>query len=113
VFKVDASGQETVLYSFTGTAGDGQQPYGGLVLDSQGNLYGTTFNGGTTNFDGTLFMLDTAGKETVLYRFTGTGGDGSRPEAGLVVDAHGNLYGTTTSGGTTGNGTVFEVMPPY
>lgn len=113
VFKVDTTGQETILYNFTGTAGDGEQPYAGLVLDSQGNLYGTDFNGGNNSLGGTVFKINANGTETVLYRFTGSGGDGFRPEAGMVMDASGNLYGTTTSGGTAGNGTVFRLTPPY
>src|SRR5271157_3024211 len=95
VFKVDTSGKETVLYGFTGTGGDGATPYAGLVLDAQGNLYGTTSAGGDLACEipagcGTVFKLDTSGKETVLYTFTG--GDGAEPEAGLVLDAQGNLY---------------------
>jgi len=108
VFKVDTSGKETVLYSFTGTGGDGAGPYAGLVLDTQDNLYGTTQYGGA-NAWGTVFKVDTTGKETVLYSFTGTGGDGAGPTAGLVRDAQGNLYGTTGGGGANGWGTVFKV----
>lgn len=93
VFKVDASGKETVLYSFTGTGGDGSVPWGGLVRDRAGNLYGTTINGGINNW-GTVFRVDTTGNETVLYSFTG-GTDGGYPYAGLIRDAKGNLYGTT------------------
>jgi len=114
VFKLDTTGKETVLYSFGGTAGDGADPSAGLVLDAQGNLYGTTMVGGDTTCTylgscGTVFKVDATGKETVLYRFTGTGGDGANPMAGLVLDAQGNLYGTTYSGGTYGNGTVFKL----
>ena len=76
------------------------------MLDAQGNLYGTTVEGGNTTSPctylgscGTVFKVDATGKETVLYRFTGTGGDGANPMAGLVLDAQGNLYGTTYSGG--------------
>src|SRR5271157_3096218 len=103
-----------VLYTFTGSP-DGEAPYGGLVLDAQGNLYGTTSQGGDpacTNGCGTVFKVDTTGKETVLYSFTG-GTDGAIPYAGLVPDAQGNLYGTTSQGGdpacTNGCGTVFKV----
>jgi len=70
-----------MLYSFTATAGDGALPYAGLVLDAQGNLYGTTCCGGTYGY-GTVFKLDTTGKETVLHSFPATGGDGAYPEAG-------------------------------
>ncbi len=110
VFKVDTTGKETVLYSFTGAKGDGEYPFAGLVQDTQGNLYGTTSQGGTSGL-GTVFKLDTTGKETVLYSFTGTGGDGANPYTGLVRDTPGNLYGTTRMGGdpTCQCGTVFKV----
>jgi len=107
VFKLDTTSKETVLYSFTGVP-DGEEPDAGLVRDAQGNLYGTTYNGGASNL-GTVFELDTTGKETVLHSFTGTGGDGSEPYGGLVLDAQGNLYGTTSFGGASGDGTVFEL----
>jgi uncharacterized repeat protein (TIGR03803 family) len=106
VFKVSSTGVETVLYSFTGGT-DGLVPEGGLVRDSAGNLYGTTFYGGVSNF-GTVFKLNTTGLETVLYSFTG-GGDGQNPQAGLVRDTAGNLYGTTEFGGTSNLGTVFKL----
>ncbi len=101
VFKVDTTGNETVLHTFTGA--DGNEPDAGLIRDLAGNLYGTTLYGGDVNCNvlnscGVVFKLDTTGKETVLYRFSG-GADGSSPEAGLVQDAAGNLYGTTVVGG--------------
>ena len=105
--QAQAAYNETVLYSFKGGT-DGAIPFAGLVQDAQGNLYGTTTQGGTSNM-GTVFMVDTTGKETVLYSFTGTGGDGENPYGGLVRDAQGNLYGTTVNGGTSGKGTVFEL----
>src|SRR5271157_3231541 len=107
VFKVDATGNETVLYSFTGAGGDGANPEAGLVPDAQGNLYGTTYAGGASNA-GTVFKVDTTGNETVLYSFTGAGGDGAGPTGLLVRDAQGNLYGTTVFGGASGKGTVFK-----
>ena len=116
VFKVDTSGNQTALYSFTGTAGDGANPFGALVLDAQGNLYGTTGFGGTSscsldgsNGCGTVFKVDSTGKGTVLHSFTGTGGDGEYPSySGLVQDSQGNLYGGS-GGGTYGLGVVFKV----
>jgi uncharacterized repeat protein (TIGR03803 family) len=108
VYKVDTTGKETVLYSFTGGTKDGAYPEAGLVLDAQGNLYGTTLEGGAFG-GGTVFEVDATGKETVLYSFPGTNGDGSAPMAGLVLDMVGNLYGTTTSGGAASRGTVFRV----
>jgi uncharacterized repeat protein (TIGR03803 family) len=106
VFKLDTTGKETVLYSFNGE--DGANPEAGLLVDSAGNLYGTTFNGGSSGTGcggdgcGTVFELDTTGKETVLYNFTGTTGTGSHPVAGLIRDAAGNLYGTAAWGGGIG-----------
>ena len=107
VFKVDKTGKETVLYSFTGGS-DGKYPYAGLLRDTKGNLYGTTEYGGASS-NGTLFKLDTSGTETVLHSFTG-GSDGGLPIAGLILDASGNLYGAAQSGGD-GGGTVFELTP--
>jgi len=109
VFKVNGTGRETVLYSFTGQL-DGEYLYAGLVRDPAGNLYGTTYAGGDSKV-GTVFKLDTTGAETVLYSFTG-GADGSSPQAGLIRDAAGNLYGTTVGGGTFGGGTVFKLSFP-
>ena len=108
VFKLDTTGKETVLHSFSGVSGDGAFPFGGVVRDEQGNLYGTTEAGGTSNC-GTVFKLDATGKETVLYSFAATGGDGKRPYAGVVRDEQGNLYGTTAVGGVAGYGTVFKL----
>jgi uncharacterized repeat protein (TIGR03803 family) len=104
VFELDAAGNETVLYSFTGKP-DGGFPYAGVVRDAAGNLYGTTAIGGCC---GTVFKLDTAGKKTVLYRFKG-GKDGSRPSSPLVRDTAGNLYGTTLAGGASSWGIVFKL----
>ena len=106
VFKLDTAGTETVLYTFTGGA-DGKSPSGGLVLDPSGNLYGTTTLGGASN-SGIVFKLDTTGSETVLYTFTG-GADGGSPNAPLIRDASGNLYGTTLGGGALGMGTLFKL----
>jgi uncharacterized repeat protein (TIGR03803 family) len=108
VFKVTASGTETVLYRFSGIDGDGF-PQDGVVRDPSGNLYGTTPNGGPDN-SGTVFKVDLTGKKTVLYSFTGSA-DGGQPYAGLILDAKGNLYGTTTQGGSAFAGTVFKVDP--
>ena len=69
VFKVDTSGNETVFYTFPATDVDGAQPQAGLVLDQQGNLYGTTLSGGAYYMYGTAFKLDTTGSETVLHSF--------------------------------------------
>jgi uncharacterized repeat protein (TIGR03803 family) len=109
VFRISASGQETILYSFKG-APDGAYPsgpYGGVVRDSAGNLYGTTSAGGAAGL-GMVYKLDANGQETVLHSFTGSP-DGSAPLAGVIRDSAGNLYGTTSSGGTSNYGTVFEL----
>jgi uncharacterized repeat protein (TIGR03803 family) len=100
---------QSVLYNFTNTP-DGGYPESRLVLDTAGNMYGTTLYGGVHG-RGSVFMITPAGTETVLYSFTG-GADGNVPVAGLVRDVKtGNLFGTTLYGGASGNGTVFEVTP--
>lgn len=127
VFKMGRDGMESVLYSFAGGA-DGGRPFGTLILDSQGNLYGTTVEGGDLNCTvpgepsgsgcGTVFEVTSAGKEKVLYAFTGQL-DGSAPFSwtGLVRDSKGNLYGSTLDGGDfnyckgAGCGTIFRVSP--
>ena len=101
VFKVDTSGNETTLYSFTGQS-DGGYPFAGLVLDAAANLYGTTSHFGSSGGCGTVFKLDTSGKATVLHIFTGGTTDGCYPYGGLLRDEAGNLYGTTLEGGGTG-----------
>lgn len=106
VFKVDSEGNETVLYGFQGTP-DGQGPESSLIEDSNGNLYGTTPYGGAYGW-GTVFKLDTAGNETVLYSFQG-GPDGGMPFSNLLLDSQGNLYGTASEGGEYDRGTVFKL----
>jgi len=108
VFKLAPDGTETILHIFTNANGDGNYPYGTLVRDAAGNLYGVTNYGGTSG-DGIVFKLDAANTETVLYTFSGTGGDGADPGGGLVRDRAGNLYGTTNSGGSSYFGTVFKL----
>jgi uncharacterized repeat protein (TIGR03803 family) len=113
VFKVipNASKTETVVYSFGGQSGDGQNPWAGLVLDQAGNFYGTTVFGGAYG-GGTVFKLTPTGTETVLYSFGSQSGDGSQPYGGVVLDDLGNLYGTNVFGGAYGGGgTVFKVTP--
>jgi uncharacterized repeat protein (TIGR03803 family) len=110
VYKVDPSGRQTVLYSFTGGA-DGGAPYAGVSADSAGNLYGTTYSGGLFSgpiSHGVVYKVDTAGQETVLYSFTG-GSDGSSPRAGVILDPSGNLYGATTLGGLYEAGVVYKL----
>jgi len=116
---------EKVLYNFADNGIDGINPYGGLVFDAAGNLYGTTEYGGTgtgcdTNFSvgcGTVFKLSPQGngrwRETILHDFQNDGVDGFDPMPGLTIDPSGNLYGTTYSGGSGeyAYGTVFQLTP--
>jgi uncharacterized repeat protein (TIGR03803 family) len=113
VFKVDAAGNETVLHGF-GQAHDGRAPYSGLVLDPTGHLFGTTYGGGIRdrkcrNGCGIVFEIYPNGDEKILHGFGGVKGDGSLPIGSLIRDAAGNFYGTTQMGGTYGYGTVFKI----
>jgi uncharacterized repeat protein (TIGR03803 family) len=107
VFKIDASGNESVLYSFRGGT-DGSLPSSSLVLDVAGNLYGTTDGGGEKNL-GTVFKVSPSGKEKILHSFGSTANDGASPFVGLVKDESGNFYGVTDGGGAYGYGSVFTV----
>jgi uncharacterized repeat protein (TIGR03803 family) len=120
VFKLTPSGggyTESVVYSFAG-GNDGAQPLDGLTFDTAGNLYGTTSAGGSTTACsgegcGTVFKLTPSGSgytESVIYAFQG-GNDGKNPNAGVAIDAAGNLYGNTWQGGAGGGGTVYELSP--
>jgi len=116
VFEVTPSGTHTVLYSFTGGS-DGGEPYKGVTLDVAGNLYGTAVTGGTgTGCEGgcgVVYELTNSGgiwSQSVLHNFTG-GNDGSGPGSGLTLDKHGNLYGTTPTGGAKGYGVVYQLKP--
>jgi uncharacterized repeat protein (TIGR03803 family) len=122
VFEMTPQGNgewaETVLYSFCSlkNCADGEEPGGGLVRDSGGNLYGTASLGGTYD-RGVAFKLDSSGNETVLHTFTG-GADGADPSAGLIMDNAGNLYGTTFFGADKkgecapdGCGAIFKLIP--
>jgi uncharacterized repeat protein (TIGR03803 family) len=121
VFKLTPGGKEKLLYVFKGGT-DGASPHGGVIADRNGNLYGTTLYGGggpcaqsQIKGCGTVFELHRDGTETVLHAFAG-GADGSYPYAGLIPDGDGNLYGTTSAGGTGtgcsgGCGTIFKIAP--
>jgi uncharacterized repeat protein (TIGR03803 family) len=126
VFEVSPNTQgswtENVLYRFSST--EGSTPQGALVADSQGNLYGTTFQGGTSSAYcpdsqafgcGTVFKMTRSPsgswKSSMIYNFTDTAADGAGPAAGLIIDEAGNLYGTTQYGGKHHNGTVFKLTP--
>ncbi|HUA16615.1 MAG TPA: choice-of-anchor tandem repeat GloVer-containing protein [Verrucomicrobiae bacterium] len=116
IFELPLYARETVLYTFSGLA-DGSTPQASVILDADGNLYGTTAFGGNTTTagggHGVVFKLDTSRNETVLHTFNGT--DGAQPMANLTMDSTGNLYGTTVYGGSTactnGCGVVFKVAP--
>jgi uncharacterized repeat protein (TIGR03803 family) len=116
VFKLSPNGKEKVLYSFTGQK-DGFGPYGGVIRDAAGNLYGTATAGGKTN-SGTVFRLAPDGIFTILHEFAGGPDDGSGPTSTLTMNGDGNLYGTTAAGGANmsdcfgeGCGTVFKLAP--
>jgi uncharacterized repeat protein (TIGR03803 family) len=106
VFKLTGK-KETVLHAFKGSP-DGAFPAAGLFMDATGNLYGTTGNGGHDSNGGIVFEVGQDGKKRELHTFRGAHG-GSDPQAGVVLDAQGNLYGTTLYGGKRGVGTVFEI----
>ncbi len=109
VFKMDPSGTEKVLYSFTGTSGDGCYPYGGLFRDGAGNLYGTTANCGKSGA-GTVFKVHPNGTETVLHSFANGKKDGAVPTlTSLIMDKKGNLYGVTSEGGSAGEGVAYKL----
>src|SRR5947209_3055602 len=103
----------SVLYSLTGGA-DGAEPYKGVTLDAQGNLYGTAVTGGSGGCEGgcgVVYALTNSGgawTQSVVHAFTG-GNDGAGPGAGLTIDANGDMYGTTPSGGAYGQGTIFRL----
>lgn len=111
VFRLDPDGTETVLYSFSGGS-DGGDPYAGVIVDSAGNLYGTTPYDGDMNCNysegcGTVFKVASDGTETTLYTFTDTGANAA-PMSPLIMDDAGNLYGTTNGFSPGG---VFKLAP--
>jgi len=109
VFKLAPDGTQTVLYAFAGGS-DGEGPEGDLIMDAAHNIYGTTFYGGNYGC-GVAYKLDPHGMETVLHAFSG-GSDGCGPEGGLTMDAAGNIYGATSTGGGSGGsgyGVVFKI----
>jgi len=113
VFKLTSDGTLSVLHAFAGPPGDGSEPYGGVIADAAGNLYGTTPYGGADD-SGTVFRLAPDGTETVLYSFSSLIQgclQGCHPVGGLTLDAAGNLYGTAERGGTGRYGMVFKLAP--
>jgi uncharacterized repeat protein (TIGR03803 family) len=114
VFELRPSGSgwtETVLHSFQSS--EGTTPIGGLILDAAGNLYGTTYDGGLGDYDGSVFELSPSNGGwtfSVLHLFDPTGSEGAEPVVGVTMDAAGNLYGTTIGGGSFDLGTVYELV---
>src|SRR6059036_3536982 len=118
VFKLSHSPtgwEHTVLYSFTGGA-DGGEPYKGVTLDGEGNLYGTAVTGGSGSCEGgcgvvyKLTNSEGTWTQTVIHAFTG-GDDGSGPGARVTIDRNGDIYGMTPTGGTYGVGTIYKIHP--
>ena len=111
-YKITTAGAFTAIHAFNGGATDAQAPQGALIQGSDGNLWGTSYQGGTTE-SGAVFKMTTAGKVTVVHLFEacGLGTTGCNPSAGLVQGTDGNYYGTALSGGTNNQGVVFKVTP--
>jgi uncharacterized repeat protein (TIGR03803 family) len=105
IFKITPDGKESILHSFRGGK-DGGDPLGGLILDDQGNLYGTTF--ASSGNHGTVFQLSADGRLKTLHTFTDSS-DGAYPTAAPILDKAGNLYGTTAGGGAYNEGTVYKL----
>ncbi len=97
----------TVLHSFSGNTGDGDDPTAEPTLDSSGNLFAVTDYGGADS-NGTLVEFAPSGTETLVHSFGATG-DGTQPDGAVIFDASGNMYGTTQNGGTGSNGTIWEL----
>ena len=109
VYKLDAAGTETVIGEFTSTYA-GNQAGTSLLRDKQGNLYGTTTDGGFFEY-GNVFVMAPSGKESVLHSFRNNGVDGYDPSSSLILDTEGNLYGVTQFGGAYNKGVVYKVDP--
>ncbi len=114
VYRISPNGKYKILHDFAGGAGDGMGPAGRPILDAQGNLYGTTPQGGGSancqNGCGIVYKLAPDGTLTLLHVFTG-GSDGAMSTTEMIRDAQGNFYGTTAAGGPTNGGTVFRLAP--
>jgi uncharacterized repeat protein (TIGR03803 family) len=108
LYKLSKKGRLTLLYSFAGGTSDGCYPFGTVVQDKAGNLYGTAFSCGSNN-DGTIWKVSRKGKEVVLHNFVGGRSDGCNPNAGVARDSKGNLYGITNQCGAENYGTLYKL----
>lgn len=106
VFEISPAGAVTVLHSFTGATTDGGSPYGSLIQAADGNFYGMTYKGGSSEF-GVVFNITPAGAESVVYSFGGGTADGGLPTGDLIQASDGHFYGMTAEGGSDSEGTVF------
>jgi uncharacterized repeat protein (TIGR03803 family) len=97
----------TILHDFAGAPNDGSASGAEVTLDASGNIYGTT-DGGGANSDGTIFKLATGGGESLLHSFGGSG-DGSTPDGAVTIESNGDMYGTTSYGGASENGGIWEL----
>ncbi len=109
VYKLTPAGVFSVIHAFNGST-DGNQPEGALIQGSDGNLWGTTSQGGPTG-SGLIFKMTLTGTETVIYNFNGCGAQGCNPAAALTQGNDGNYYGDTAGGGANSQGTVFKLSP--
>jgi uncharacterized repeat protein (TIGR03803 family) len=109
LYELSKAGTFTVLHSFNNSSSDGCYPYGSVLMDKAGNLYGTTSGCGSYYY-GTIWKVSKKGKETILHNFAGSPSDGCTPYAGVAQDTKGNLYGVTTGcGANYYNGTLYEL----
>ena len=108
VYQVTPAGVVTILHSFGMVTNDGAMPTAGLIQASDGNLYGTTSRGGAAS-KGTVYSITLGGVETVVYSFGAVANDGATPHGSLVQGSDNLLYGTTSAGGSAGNGTIFSM----
>jgi uncharacterized repeat protein (TIGR03803 family) len=109
----DGSWSQTIVHDFNRSSADGDEPYGQLVFDAVGNLYGTTYYGGAYG-EGVVYQLSPATvgwKQTILHTFVSDSNDGANPQGGVILDSAGNVYGTTFVGGSNSQGTIFELSP--
>jgi uncharacterized repeat protein (TIGR03803 family) len=109
VYKLSKTGKETILHRFMGGSTDGEEPQDGLIQDKDGTFYGTTAAGGSGPYNdcGVVFKMTESGKLSILHSFISS--DGCQPSGGLIMDAAGNMYGTTSTGGGSGDGVVFKI----